>query len=34
MFPVALYAEMLWGSELPTERLIEQVALREYVVFA
>ena len=34
MFPVALYAEMLWDNGLPTERLMEQVALREYVVFA
>ena len=34
MFPVALYAEMLWDTEGDTSELINQVALREYVDFA
>jgi hypothetical protein len=34
MYPVALYAEMLWDSETDTKTLVTEVALREYVSFA
>lgn len=34
MFPVALYAEMLWDTESAVKTLIENVALRSYVTFA
>ena len=34
MFPVALYAEMLWNSSADVKELISSVALRSYVVFA
>lgn len=34
MYPVALYAEMLWDCEASVEELISDVALRSYVTFA
>ncbi len=34
MYPVALYAEMLWDCNADLPQLINQVALREYVTFA
>jgi hypothetical protein len=34
MYPVALYAEMLWNVNAPTEQLMSEVALRDYVTFA
>ena len=34
MYPVALYAEMLWDCNAELSQLINHVALREYVTFA
>ena len=34
MYPVALYAEMLWDCERDTDQLLSEVALRNYVAFA
>lgn len=34
MFPVALFSEMLWDCNTPLSCLINEVALRDYVVFA
>lgn len=34
MYPVALYAEMLWDVDAPTKQLMSEVALRDYVTFA
>ncbi len=34
MYPVALYAEMLWDVDAPIQQLMSEVALRDYVTFA
>lgn len=34
MYPVALYAEMLWDTETDIKELLSSVALRRYVTFA
>ncbi len=34
MYPVALYAEMLWDRHAPLDALIGEVALRSYITFA
>ena len=34
MFPVALYAEMLWDCRTDVRTMIPEVAMRSYVVFA
>ena len=34
MFPVALYAEMLWDTTTPLKAMVKYVALRSYVTFA
>ena len=34
MYPVALYAEMLWDAEADLDTLMSEVALRAYVEFA
>ncbi|MBE5746797.1 MAG: hypothetical protein E7352_01295 [Clostridiales bacterium] len=34
MYPVALYAEMLWDTETPLKEMEKRVALRSYVTFA
>lgn len=34
MFPVALYAEILWDTQVPIKNLMKEVALRNYVTFA
>lgn len=34
MYPVALYAEMLWDPTTPLDRLLSEVALRDYATFA
>jgi len=34
MYPVALFAEMMWDCDIDTNKLINQVALRNYVKFA
>lgn len=34
MFPVALYAEMLWDTTTPLKTMMKYVALRSYVTFA
>lgn len=34
MYPVALYAEMLWDNETPLSEMMTSVALRSYVTFA
>ena len=34
MFPVALFSEMMWDCETDTDKMINEVALRNYVDFA
>ena len=34
MYPVALYAEMLWNCQSDPKSLMQEVALRSYVEFA
>ncbi len=34
MYPVALYAEMLWDTKTPLKTMMKEVALRSYVTFA
>ena len=34
MFPVALYSEMLWDNNTDINKMINEVALRNYVTFA
>ena len=34
MYPVALYAEMLWNCETDYNSIVKEVALRSYVTFA
>lgn len=34
MYPVALFAEMLWDCRTPLKKLINEVALRDYIDFA
>jgi hypothetical protein len=34
MYPVALYAEMLWDAQADLDTLKSEVALRAYVEFA
>ena len=34
MYPVALYAEMLWDTDCDIREMISSVALRSYVEFA
>ena len=34
MYPVALFSEMLWDADAPISEIINEVALRSYVVFA
>ena len=34
MYPVALYAEMLWDTKTPLKKMMKEVALRSYVTFA
>jgi hypothetical protein len=34
MYPVALYAEMLWNADADYGELVSSVALRDYVDFA
>jgi hypothetical protein len=34
MYPVALYAEMLWDQKTPLSEMMTAVALRSYITFA